>query len=280
MPTDRGYRLYVDSLLNQPRRLEAEAPELRLELQTADRSGVELLIRRAAQVLGLLTSELGIATGPGIGDAILERIELLSVAEGKILLVMTLRARGVRTVFVDVPVAIAPGALIGVAQVLNERLGGLPLSEVRSTLAARLRDSTPVGESSTFELLNIFIQSADEWLEMPVTAGSLHLGRASVLAEQPEFQTGSQLKGLLELTERTDLLRSMLAARTGSQGLTITIGAEHSDPALAGFTIVTSEYAVAGLRGVIGVIGPTRMPYERVITLVEGTSTLVSEFLS
>jgi heat-inducible transcriptional repressor len=239
-----------------------------------------LLIRRAAQVLGLLTSELGIATGPGIGDAILERIELLSVAEGKILLVMTLRARGVRTVFVDVPVAIAPGALIGVAQVLNERLGGLPLSEVRSTLAARLRDSTPVGESSTFELLNIFIQSADEWLEMPVTAGSLHLGRASVLAEQPEFQTGSQLKGLLELTERTDLLRSMIAARTGSQGLTITIGAEHSDPALSGFTIVTSEYAVAGLRGVIGVIGPTRMPYERVITLVEGTSTLVSEFLS
>src|SRR5688500_2907590 len=89
MPTDRGYRLYVNSLLNQPRSI-GDSPELRLELQAADRSGVELLIRRAAQVLGLLTSELGIATGPGLGDTVLERIELLSVAEGKVLLVLTL----------------------------------------------------------------------------------------------------------------------------------------------------------------------------------------------
>jgi heat-inducible transcriptional repressor len=193
---------------------------------------------------------------------------------------MTLKGRGVRTVFVDVPAAIAPSALVAVAQVLNERLAGLPLSEVRSTLAARLRDSGSVVESPASELLNIFIQSAEEWLEKPDATGSLHLGRASVLAEQPEFQSGSRLRGLLELTEQTDLLRSLLEARTGSQGLTVTIGAEHADPALAGFTIVTSEYAVAGLRGVIGVIGPTRMPYERVITLVEGTSALVSEFLT
>lgn len=279
MPTDLGYRIYVDGLLNRPRTIGTDASELRIELAAAERTGVELLIRRAAQVLGLLTSELGIATGPGLGDAVLDRIELLGVSEGKVLLVLTLRTRGVRTVFVDVPAAIAPSALASVAQVLNERLSGLSLVEVRSTLAERLRDTSLAGESGT-ELLNIFIQSADEWLEIPATAGSLHLGRASVLAEQPEFQTGSRLRGLLELTEQTDLLRSMLAGRTGSEGLTVTIGAEHADPALAGFTIVTSEYAVGGLRGVIGVIGPTRMPYDRVITLVEGTSALVSEFLT
>lgn len=279
MPTDRGYRLYVNSLLNQPRPAGSDSSELRLELQGGDRTGVELLIRRAAQVLGLLTSELGIATGPGMGDAILERIELLSAAEGKVLLVLTLRTRGVRTVFVDVPTEIAPEALVTVAQVLNERLAGLPLTEVRSTLAERLRDSARPGEPAT-ELLNIFIQSAEDWLEIPSPVGSLHLGRASVLAEQPEFQSGSGLRGLLELTEQTELLQAMLAARTGTKGLTVTIGAEHTDPALAGFTIVTSEYAVGGLRGVIGVIGPTRMPYQRVITLVEGTSALVSEFLT
>src|SRR5690606_14417315 len=73
MPTDRGYRSYVNGLLNQPR-FPGDSPELRMELQSGDRTGVELLIRRAAQVLGLLTSELGIATGPGLGDAVLERI--------------------------------------------------------------------------------------------------------------------------------------------------------------------------------------------------------------
>src|SRR5690606_29500917 len=131
MPTDRGYRFYVDSLLNQPRRPENGTKEaLRLELQGADRSGVELLVRRAAQVLGLLTSELGIATAPALAEATLERIDLTAVGEGKILLALTLRGGAIRTIFVNVPADIAPAALISVAQVLNERLSGLTLSQV------------------------------------------------------------------------------------------------------------------------------------------------------
>lgn len=279
MPTDRGYRFYVDSLLNQPRRPTGGTREIRLELQGADRSGVELLVRRAAQVLGLLTSELGIATAPALNETILERIDLTAVGEGKILLALTLRSGAIRTVFVNVPAEIAPAALISVAQVLNERLGGLTLSQVRATLPERLRDSAPDGDRSASELLNIFIQSADEWLEPPADR-TLHLGRASVLAEQPEFQTGDRLRSLIELTERTDLLKSLLDERVGANGPTITIGAEHADPALAGFTIITSEYKVGELRGLIGVMGPVRMPYERIIGLVEGTSALVSEFLT
>ncbi len=280
MPTDRGYRFYVDSLLNQPRRPENGTKEaLRLELQGADRSGVELLVRRAAQVLGLLTSELGIATAPALAEATLERIDLTAVGEGKILLALTLRGGAIRTIFVNVPADIAPAALISVAQVLNERLSGLTLSQVRATLPERLRDSAPDGDRSASELLNIFIQSADDWLEPP-SDRTIHLGRASVLAEQPEFQNGERLRNLIELTERTDLLKSLLAERVGAKGLTITIGAEHTDPALAGFTIITSEYRVGELRGLIGVMGPVRMPYERIIGLVEGTSALVSEFLT
>nr|MBA2246187.1 heat-inducible transcriptional repressor HrcA [Gemmatimonadota bacterium] len=91
--------------------------------------------------------------------------------------------------------------------------------------------------------------------------------------------SGERLRNLIALTERRDLLRKMLGERLGAQGLQITIGAEHGDPALADFTLVTSEYRVRNLRGVIGVMGPTRMPYERVIAFVESTSALVSEFL-
>jgi heat-inducible transcriptional repressor len=281
MPTDQGYRFYVDHLLGAAARIPFTPPELRQEFEFAgDRSGVELLIRRAAQVLGLLTSELGVATAPGMAETVLEQIELIAVSHEKVLLVLTLRGGRVRTVFVHVPAEIPASALISVAQVLNERLAGLTLAEVRSSLSLRLRDSAASADPGATELLNIFIQSAEEWLELPRSGDSLHLGRASVLAEQPEFQSGTRLRRLLELTERTDLLQTLLSQRSGSSGLSITIGAEHADPALAGFTIVTSEYRVGELRGVIGVIGPTRMPYERVINLVEGTSTLVSEFLT
>ena len=278
MPTDRAYRVYVDSLLEQPRD-PFDAKPLRAQLTPgADRTGVELVIRRAAQVLGLLTNELGIAMAPPVEDVVLERLELLSVADGKVLLVMTLRAGGVRTVFVDVPAQVPASTLLAVAEVLNERLAGLKLREVRTSLGPRLRDTG--SDPTTSELLNIFVQSAEEWLQWADSPESVHLGRASVLAEQPEFQSGSRLRNLIELTERTDLLKSFLAGRLGGRGLNISIGAEHSDPALADFTVVTSEYQVGNLRGVIGVIGPTRMPYARVIGLVESTSALISEFLT
>lgn len=282
MPTDQGYRLYVDALLNRPRRVtrEAEALRLGLNLESVERSGVELLLRRAAQVLSVLTSELGIATAPTIADAVLEKIELVAVADGRVLLLMTLRAGGIRTVFVDVPAEIPASALLAVAQVLNERLAGLPLGEVRATLGARLRDSAPPDDPKSAELLNIFVESADEWIQIAPPQDSLHLGRASVLVEQPEFQSGPRLKDLLELTERTDHLHQMLTSRQSATGITVTIGAEHPDPALRGCTVVTSEYNIGDLRGVIGVIGPTRMPYGRVIGLVEGASALVSEYLT
>src|SRR5690606_11683014 len=161
MPTDRAYRFFVDSLLGQPRPRE-EASSLRAELEAAgERSGVELLLRRAAQVLGLLTHELGVAIAPQLDSVTLERIELIGVAEEKVLMVMTLRTAGMRTLFVDVPAHVPASTLAAVAQVLNERLAGLPLREVRSSLSARLRDSAT--DPAASELLNVFIQSAEEW---------------------------------------------------------------------------------------------------------------------
>jgi heat-inducible transcriptional repressor len=130
-------------------------------------------------------------------------------------------------------------------------------------------------------LLNVFLQSGEEWFA-PVTAGQddVLLGSAAVLAEQPEFASGERLKSLISLTEERDRLKNAVALRGVGDGLKITIGVEHQDPALSSFTLVTSEYRLGELKGVIGVIGPTRMPYERVIAMVEGASALVSELLA
>jgi heat-inducible transcriptional repressor len=171
---------------------------------------------------------------------------------------------------------VPPEALSSLTVVLNERLAGLPLTEIRSSMAERLRDG--MADDSATELLNIFLQSADEWLN-PVQRGDddIVLGRASVLAGQPEFASGAGLRELMELTERRDLLARVLTGRTHEDMPTITIGAEHGHPRLSSFTLVTSEYRFGHLTGVIGVMGPTRMPYEKVATIVEYTSLLVGE---
>ena len=104
------------------------------------------------------------------------------------------------------------------------------------------------------------------------------LGGAELLAEQPEFASNTKMRDLLHLTQRRDLLRTALQTR--GEGLTITIGGENLDPRLNDFTLVTASYRAGDLRGVIGVLGPTRMPYDKIIGLVEHTSQLVEGLLT
>jgi heat-inducible transcriptional repressor len=281
IPTDLAYRVYVDFLMRPPLVAPAQAQRLRGELE-GQRAAVETILSRAAQVLGVLTNELGVAVAPTIDEAVLDRLDLLQVSSDRVLLVLALRSGAVRTIFVEVPAELAAEAVQKVTVVLNERLAGLTLKEIRATLADRLRDASP-SEPGSSELLNIFVQEADGLFEVPVgqaggLGGPVHLGSTQPLAGQPEFATRAQLQGLLEVTERRDLLRDALTAR-GGEGLTITIGQEHADARLSTFTLVTSTYRCGPLTGVIGVMGPTRMAYDKIAALVNHTSRLVGELL-
>ena len=193
-------------------------------------------------------------------------------------MVATLGGGLARTVYVDLPGEVPPDTLATVALVLNERLAGLSLDEIGRSLPDRLRDAR--SDAPATELLNIFMQAGVGLLSpLGVDDPDVHLGQTSVLAQQPEFQGGERLKGLIELTEQRDLLSSVLGSREHPAGLQVTIGGEHGAAALNDFTLVTAEYRVGSLKGVIGVIGPTRMPYEKVIAIVGYTSSLVNRIL-
>lgn len=283
IPTDRAYRFYVDSLMPTPRLSGPEQRRLRRELGEAESTGpLARLLRQTAQALGLLTGELGLASLPRLDDAVLQRLELISLSAEKVLVVLHLGGGVVRTVYVDVRTSVPPEALAPVTAILNERLAGRMLREIRQTLPERLRDPAPPIDASAGELLNVVLQSADELFEMrEITGDVVHLGPASVLAAQPEFASESRLKSLIELTENRDLLAEVLAERVNtSVPLSITIGTEHQLPELTAFTLVTSEYRAGNLSGVLGVIGPTRMPYARVTAIVESASALLSRLLS
>lgn len=271
IPTDRAYRIYVNDLIRlTPPSSEAQET-LRREL-TVSRSAVEEILRRAAQVLGVLTQELGVAAAPRLDQVVLERLDLVHVSSERLLLVFHLRSGAVRTIFVQIPAQIASGTVEHVARILNERLAGLTLRDIRATLPERLRDAGGPGAGS--ELLNIFIAEGDGIFDLSGEPEAVVLGSAELLAEQPEFASQERMRGLLSLTDRRDVLKEALLARSSS-GLHITIGAEHADQRLMDFTLVTSSYRLGDLSGVIGVIGPTRMPYDKIIGLVQHTSRLV-----
>jgi heat-inducible transcriptional repressor len=279
VPTDKAYRLYVDALMRLDQPVSSnDRVWLARELAESG-SAIETILRRAAESLGVVAQELGIALGPRLDEVRLRRLDLVPVAMDRLLMVLELEGGSVRTVFVEVPGEIASGALLEVARVLNERLAGLTLAEIRQSLAARLRDGAHTAEAA--QLLNVFVQEGDQFFAMTAPGdGDVLLGQAGVLADQPEFANGARLRQLLALTDTRQHLADLLYSRRGTQGPTITIGNEHGDPRLEPFTVVTAEYRAGTLSGVIGVIGPTRMPYEKVVALVGHTSQLISEMLS
>jgi heat-inducible transcriptional repressor len=274
IPTDRAYRVYVNEIM----RLAPLSHEAHHTLQAGlgSRSAVEELLRRAAQVLGVLTQELGVAVAPALEEMVLERLELVPVSAERLLLVFNLRSGVVRTIFVEVPGRVGAEAVQDVSRILNERLAGHTLQQIRSTLTERLRDVG--GAQGGRELLNIFIAEAEEIFDLADDQGSVVLGSAQMLADQPEFASNARMRELLRLTEGRDLLKRALASRR-QNGVSITIGAENPDARLSDFTLVTASYEAGALRGVIGVMGPTRMPYDKIIGLVEHTSRLVEDLL-
>jgi heat-inducible transcriptional repressor len=274
VPTDRAYRMYVDRLIETVRPTASEANRVREELIRGG-NGIESLVRKAADVLGVLTHELGLAVAPAFDSAVLQRLELVQASNERLLMILVLKGGAARTLFVEVSETIPTEALASVAHVLNERLAGLPLSEIRATLRDRLRDA---GNGHAQELLNIFIEEADHIFEWgPRTGREVVLGSAQLLVDQPEFHSNQQMRNLLELTERPDVLRWALESRR--PGITVTIGGEHVDARLSHLTIVTSTYEFGPFSGIIGVIGPTRMPYRKVLTMVEHTSRLIGDLL-
>jgi heat-inducible transcriptional repressor len=275
IPTDRAYRIYVDAIMRLSPPSHEQQHTLRAEL-VGNRSAVEEILRRAAQVLGVLTQELGVAVAPALDHMVMERLELVQVSSERLLLVFNLKSGGVRTIFVEVPGLLPLASVHQVAQILNERLSGLTLQQIRSTLPERLRDAS--GAAGGRELLNIFIAEGDGLFDLSDEENAVVLGSAQMLADQPEFASNSRMRDLLRLTEGRGLLKQALEARR-QRGVSITIGSENPDARLSDFTLVTSAYEVGALKGVIGVMGPTRMPYDKIIGLVEHTSRMVEGLL-
>lgn len=278
VPTDLAYRVYVDSLLGVPVIDTAEQRVLGDEISGAS-TAIESILRRAALSLGVLTQELGVALGPQLEAAILQRVELVRLTSDRLLMVLALERGVARSIYIELPIEIADDAIGAVALVLNERLSGLTVKEIRSSLALRLRDAQAPGCGS--ELLNIFVEEGEQYFTNATRSddAAVVLGQPSLLAEHPEFATGDSMRQLLAFTERPAQIADVLRRRSPEPGITITIGNEHGDPLLDRFTIVTAEYHFGSLSGVIGVIGPTRMPYRKVISLVGHASRLVSDML-
>ena len=273
VPTDIGYRVFVDMLLSPEALSQAEKTKIRNIISEKSRGGIDAILGQTSKVLGEITNQLGISASPRFDEGVLTRIELIPVSDDKILVVVAVKSGLIRTILMEAESQIDTAELVLMEQVLNERLSGLKLGQIRKTLADRLADT-----SRSPRLIKLFIDpEADIWVDEEATG--LHITGTDNLIIQPEFADRVKLTDLVKLLEEKKALRDLLEANVG-EGIVITIGSENPLDEIRSCSLVTSKYRAGRVTGTIGIIGPTRMPYSKLVSIVEYTAKSLTDALS
>ncbi|MGB2980710.1 MAG: heat-inducible transcriptional repressor HrcA [Candidatus Zixiibacteriota bacterium] len=274
VPTDKGYRLYVDSMMGPEALTASEEDQIRREI-CADYAAVEDILEQTALVLATVSKQLGLTIAPRFDSGILTSINLIPVAEKKILVVLAVKHGLVRTVLLEAESSVDVKSLEKTADVLNEKLSGLTLGEIKESIDLRLKETSPADA----RLIKLFLDSTDSLLDL-TEPDQMHLGGTTNIVDQPEFKDREKLRSLIEVLEEKKLLAELISAKGIKEGISITIGKEMERGEMESCSLVTSPYRAGKVRGTIGIIGPTRMRYSKLVSMVQYTAKLLSDVLS
>lgn len=273
VPTPRGYRIFVDTLLTartpEPSELESQ---LHSRLQT---NAPNKIISNAAQVLSSLSQFAGVVMSPR-HESVFQQIEFLRLSEKRILLVIVSPTGEVQNRLMLTDVDYTPSQLIQAANYINQNYAGQRFDEVRARLQAELRqlrdDMTRLMQAAVEAGSDAMADSSEE----VVISGERNLLSVSDLSSNM-----SSLRKLFEMFEQKTGLVQLLDVSSKAAGVQIYIGGESQLVPVEEMSVVTAPYEVNGrIVGTLGVIGPTRMAYERVIPIVDITAKLLSNALS
>ena len=278
VPTDLGYRFYVDLLLETKRATkDASAVEARLRQEAGDLPLIDELLSSASHVLSEVSRHVGFAIAPANAEAIFERIEFVPLNGNRILVVMVTRGNQVSQKTIDMGEEIERSELVKAANYLNEQFAGQTLEQVREIVLSRLREERALYD----QLLGLALRLANSSLAN-LQRPTVSIEGTSSLLEDVVRASGlpvSTLKALLAMVEEKQRLVRLLNEYIDGPGLTVVIGAEHSDPELRPFSLIASTYFDGRSKGMVGVIGLTRMQYSRAIDVVENAAKAVGNVL-
>lgn len=272
VPTDEGYRVYVDNLINPAPIPEQIAQQIREKILTKHKRAVDDILGQTAHVLARVTSQIGVTLAPSFDKGVISRIQLLPVADRRLLVVLGIHSGLVRTVLLEVAADLERRTIEETEVALNERLAGLSLGSLRIDAAERVRDD----QRADARLVKIFFDAADDLVERPA-GESLHIDGTSNLISHPEFSDHEALSGVMRAIESREPIIQMLKARGVGEGLIVTIGREVRIEGAEGCSMVSANYRVGRVEGTVGIMGPTRMEYAKVVSIVDYMARLLSE---
>lgn len=263
VPSDKGYRIYVDKLIQLP---QIEIEEIQQVSKALDIKINELgqLIRQASAILSKVTKYTSVAITPELDQSKLKAVQVVPIENGKALIVVVTNTGVVKNTIIKINEKIAPDAVIRVSNIVNDKLTGLTVEEINLPLIRDLEVQIGLSKEIVLPILNGI---ADCIVQMD--SSEVYLDGAKNIFNYPEFRDIAKAKEFLDVLEEKDVIQKLLKTaylKGAEEELTIQIGRENEIPEINTCTLLTTTYSVGDkVIGSIGVIGPTRMEYSRVI---------------
>lgn len=274
VPTPQAYRLFVDSLLEVSPLRETEIERLRERI--APGVGTQALLAQASEMLSAMSQFVGVVTVPQRLQSAFKHIDFVALDDNRVLVILVFPDNEVQNRILQLPRPIAPEALVQAANYLNRQFAGQGFAQIRRQLLAEMRQA----KSEMDGLLNAALDISGQLMAAEARPEDMVLSGQTRLMGVDGLSDLDRLRGLFEAFSRKREILGLLESCADTEGVRVFIGEESGLAPLAGCTVITAPYASEGqVLGVLGVIGPTRMPYERVIPIVKATADLLGDAL-
>ena len=265
IPSDKGYRFYVDQIMQEKEQEVTEVKELMI--QRVDR--VELVLKKLAQLLAANTNYAALISGPQYHRNKLKFIQLSMMDDRKLLIVTVVEGNLIKNTMVDVPRNISREELLNLNILLNSALNGLTIEEINLDVISRLKEQAGAHSGLVDTVLTEVARAirADEEDLQIYTSG------ATNIFKYPELSDGDRASELLKAFEQKDVLQELITdvnEASDETGIQVYIGNETPVQTMKDCSVVTANYDLGeGIRGTIGIIGPKRMDYEKVLGILK-----------
>jgi heat-inducible transcriptional repressor len=272
VPTSSGYRLFVDQMMKKGR-LNAEVKEKIRQAIFLSTGDFEAVFRESSRILAHLSQQLGILVSPQLDEGIFNRMDISRLGSEKILLVISIQSGIAKTIILEINSKVTDRQIGLLQQVLNERLYGLRVQEIREKFNEIVKDVN----ADESVLMHLFVESADRLFNFSET-NTVFLTGTHHMLRQPEFSDYQKVSSLVESLEDKNIVIHLLDKTNMTTDVNIFIGEEIQEVSLKNCSIIAARYKIGQVQGTVGVIGPTRMDYSHLIPLVEFTASTLSDF--
>ena len=277
IPTDSGYRYYVDRMMESVILPLTVISQIRAELTDLDSSDLHIVMEAASRALSRATNHLGIILAPQLSDGIFRHIHIYPIGSRRHVIHITIDSGFVKTLVVEIETSIDPASIESACRIINERFYGFTLRDMF------LNGKTAFSDVTNLELgiIRLFVPAIQKIMERNTSLDVLTNGTSRLLLK-PDFADRDAMSTILEILDEKNLLMHILSdgETATSKTAIVSIGGEISEGRFNSFSVVKTGYAIGSLSGCLGVIGPKRMPYPYLVAAVEYTASALEELYS